>query len=201
MRASLIAGALWLLGAGSAGLGDPQHSDQALVTVTIPCYLAVEAEPVEDWHRGILFWGVLGPPGGADPEWSGGSINDRWPMKNNYDGPMPFSTGAAARGAICVRANCGVRLQLSGVPTRPNIGPLPLLGNPACYLRFCTTLAWPHDGGFIKPGSSADQRVWGNAPGEDASTYLYACVERKGLQDRAGTYQTQALLTLTPLSP
>jgi len=169
--------------------------------VSIPCYLAVEAEPVEDWHRGILYMGELGPKGGADPQWSGGGTGDRWPMKNNLDGPMPFSTGAAARGVIRVRANCGVRLQLSGVPTRPIIGQLPLQGNPAYYLRFCTTLAWPHDGGFIKPGPNADQRVWGGAPGEDTSTYLYVCVERKGLQDRAGTYQTQATLTLTPLSP
>jgi len=173
-----VMASLSLLAAGGA-IAAPSE-DQSTISVAIPIYIGVDAEDISGpWHKGITDEGDLGDPGGDNPAWSGGTIDDMWPS----DGKVAFCYGAVARSKVTVRSNAPCTVNVTNVPTKPGYG-YPTLSQGDYTLLYIRTLAWKRNE-IIKPGL---QREWTSHPGEDSSTWLYACVERKGLQDHAGTY-------------
>ena len=154
-------------------------SDSASVSLTIDPFVDVEVGDIYDWGQGLLSNGAPNCGlNGEDPFFVGGTLTDVWPN----DATVRYSAGATGRATVKVACNSGkVTVQIK------NGGHYPVLSDGAAHtLLGRATLGWDfYNNGNILPG---DFRPFLNLYGYDSSTWLYVCVERKGLDDVAGTY-------------
>lgn len=152
----------------------------APVRLEIPRWMDVFAEAVVGpWGQGHTSLGDPGPLDGADAQFVGGSETETW-----LDGEdMPYATGAIARSALHIRANCRWAVKVPSLKVT-----LPLSSG-------TDSLSGIAQIGFRKPDGriqlTADTDSLGNPPTgqfEAPGYYLYALVGRNGLADSSGTY-------------
>lgn len=174
---------------------ESKNSGNVAITLGVSAYMDVQAGDITTWYRGVDGNGVpnfAGPGLGDDPEFTnatpgGGEV---WP----YNGTFDYASGAAGRSVVTVKSNVPCTIKLKPSPGSGNEWPqLKLVGGtPSQLLQGHMALVYP-SGGHLKPFSS---RAWALSPGDSTSTWLYALVERKGLDDRAGTYTGKIVLQI-----
>lgn len=195
-----VMASLSLLAAGGAHAANT--SDEATVTVAIPAYYGLTVDDINGpWSKGINTNGRPKPiendeDTGNYPTFVGGAAGDKWPSASGgLDGTVPFCNGAVAFTPVHVESNvpCTVQVEIPDTDGIPNveIKEMQLLGGGGS-LRYTTVLVYPIKNFW----TWTNIRTWEKPPGRDSSTELCVCVERKGLADKAGTYQATVTLCM-----